>query len=176
MLHLLIITTMLFGNAPVILFDFSKNVSLKNWNIVDDRVMGGVSNGTFTLDENGHGKFSGYVSTENNGGFSSVQYQFEKRLASKDSKITLRVKGDKKDYQFRIKDQSNQYYSYITTFSTNGEWQTIEINLKDLYPSFRGRKLNMPNFNSTSMAEITFLIANGKNEKFELLIDKIELE
>jgi NADH dehydrogenase [ubiquinone] 1 alpha subcomplex assembly factor 1 len=175
MFPLFLIATMLFGNTPVLLFDFSKNVSLKDWNIVDDRVMGGVSNGTFTLDENGHGKFSGYVSLDNNGGFSSVRYQFDKKTVSKESKVILRVKGDKKDYQFRIKDNANQYYSYITTFSTNGEWQDVEINLKDLYPSFRGRKLNMPNFNGTSMEEIVFLIANGKDEKFELLIDKMEL-
>ena len=42
-------------------------------------------------------------------------------------------------------------------------------------PSFRGRKLEEPNFFHKSIEEVTFLIANKKNEEFMLLIDKIEL-
>ncbi|MDG2228330.1 MAG: CIA30 family protein [Flavobacteriales bacterium] len=49
------------------------------------------------------------------------------------------------------------------------------MNLKDLYPSFRGNKLNKENFNESSIEEISFLIANKKNESFKLLIDKIEI-
>ena len=44
-----------------------------------------------------------------------------------------------------------------------------------MYPSFRGRKLDEPNFFHKSIEEVTFLIANKKNEEFILLIDKIEL-
>ena len=45
-----------------------------------------------------------------------------------------------------------------------------------MYPSFRGRKLDEPNFYHESIEEITFLIANKQNEDFKLLIDKIELK
>jgi NADH dehydrogenase [ubiquinone] 1 alpha subcomplex assembly factor 1 len=85
------------------------------------------------------------------------------------------VKGDGKNYQFRVKGKSRDYYSYITSFETSGEWEEIDIKLKDLYPSFRGRKLDQPNYSGESLEEVTFLIANYKNESFELLIDKIEL-
>jgi hypothetical protein len=74
-----------------------------------------------------------------------------------------------------VKSKAADYYSYITTFSTSGDWETIQINLKDLYPSFRGNKLSKDNFNDPSIEEISFLIANKKNESFKLLIDKIEL-
>jgi NADH dehydrogenase [ubiquinone] 1 alpha subcomplex assembly factor 1 len=50
------------------------------------------------------------------------------------------------------------------------------INLKDLYPSFRGQTLDLPNYESASIEEIAFLIGNKKMENFELLLDKIELE
>jgi len=45
-----------------------------------------------------------------------------------------------------------------------------------MYPAFRGRKLELPNFSESTIEEIAFLIGNKKNEDFELLIDSITLE
>jgi hypothetical protein len=162
-------------NATII-YDFDKNSASKDWRIIDDVVMGGQSNGRFSIDSDGNGVFEGTVSLENNGGFSYVRYQFNKAATTKNSKVLIRLKGDGKEYQFRIKDKYNNYFSYITTFKTSGEWQTIEIKLADLYPSFRGRKLNFPNYEAPSFEEIVFLIGNGKNESFKLMLDKIELQ
>ena len=44
-----------------------------------------------------------------------------------------------------------------------------------MYPSFRGRKLDQPDFDHKQIEEIAILIGNKRNEKFQLLIDKIEL-
>jgi hypothetical protein len=112
---------------------------------------------------------------ENNGGFSSVRYQLKKTEITKYTKIKLRLKGDGKNYQFTVKNNSRNYYSYITTFSTTNEWQDVEIALKDMYPSFRGRRLNTPNFSHDFIEQIVFLIGNKKNEDFKLIIDTIEL-
>jgi NADH dehydrogenase [ubiquinone] 1 alpha subcomplex assembly factor 1 len=95
---------------------------------------------------------------------------------SQKKQIIIRLKGDQKAYQFRIKDNSRNYYSYIFPFTTNGDWQNIYIPLNEFYPSFRGRKLDIPNFSETYVEEIVFLIGNKKAERFELLIDKIELK
>jgi NADH dehydrogenase [ubiquinone] 1 alpha subcomplex assembly factor 1 len=159
-----------------IIFDFNKSSNIKNWIVIDDVVMGGKSSGSFKLSSDGYGIFMGDISLENNGGFSSVRYRFEKILINKSTKISVRIKGDGKKYQFRIKSNSGDYYSYISPFSTTGEWQEIEIPLKDMYPSFRGRKLDQPNFSNDAIEEITFLIGNKNKEKFQLLIDKIELK
>ena len=159
-----------------LVFDFTKNSSISEWIIVDDVVMGGQSQGKFTLDESGNGVFSGTVSTANNGGFSSVRFQFNKINANSNSKIVVRLKGDGNVYQLRIKDKVTTYFSYINTFQTNGEWQTVSINMKDMYPSFRGRDLDLPSYNSLAFEELVFLIGNKKNEAFQLLIDKIELQ
>lgn len=158
-----------------IIFDFNKNSSISNWIVVDDVVMGGKSNGNFQLNKDGKGVFSGKISLDNNGGFSSVRYGFNKLNIEKFKSIVLKIKGDGKNYQFRIKYKSSNYASYITSFSSSGEWQEIEIPLNSMYPSFRGRKLDEPNFFHKSIEEVTFLIANKKNEEFILLIDKIEL-
>lgn len=159
-----------------IIFNFNKSSDIKNWIVIDDVVMGGKSSGSFKLNSDGYGFFLGDISLENNGGFSSVRYRFEKILINKSTKISIRIKGDGKKYQFRIKSNSGDYYSYISPFSTTGEWQEIEIPLKDMYPSFRGRKLDQPNFSNDTFEEITFLIGNKNKEKFQLLIDKIELK
>jgi len=158
-----------------IIFDFDRNSNANEWRIIDDVVMGGRSNGKFTIDNDGNGVFSGIVSLDNNGGFSSVRYQFDKIKTTKDSRVTIRLKGDGKEYQFRIKDNRNAYYSYITSFKTTGEWENIVVNLKDLYPSFRGRTLDAPNYSANSFEEIVFLIGNKKNEPFKLILDRIDL-
>lgn len=174
-MKLFLIQLILFMST-ITIYDFDKNASANDWRIVDDVVMGGESNGRFSIDSDGHGVFEGKISLENNGGFSSVRYQFEKLAVTENSTVLITLKGDGKDYQFRIKDKSSTSYSYITTFKTSGEWQTIEIKLSDLYPSFRGRKLDLPNFESDAFEEIVFLIGNKKAERFKLILDKIKLK
>ena len=162
--------------SPSIIYDFQKDAPTTNWRVVDDGVMGGLSQGKLKVDNEGNGLYCGTVSTENNGGFSSLRYRFDAIEASEDQSIVLRIKGDGKKYQFRVKDKVNQYYSYIYTFQTSGEWQTVKIPLAEMYPSYRGRKLNTPNFKHSQIEEVAFLIGNKKAESFELIIDKIELE
>ena len=43
-------------------------------------------------------------------------------------------------------------------------------------PAFRGRTLNYPNFDKTTIEELAFLIGNKKAEDFKLIIDSITLE
>jgi hypothetical protein len=170
----LLLSLMMVSNNPV-LFDFSKESSLSNWLIINDGVMGGLSEGTLKITSEGHGSFTGQVRLENYGGFTSIRCATGKIETPEGAMIRMRVKGDGKNYQFRVKHKARDYQSYITTFSTSGEWETIEIPLGKLYPSFRGRVLDMPNFNHSNLTEFTFLIANKKAETFELLIDSVEL-
>ncbi|MFT6795556.1 MAG: NADH dehydrogenase [ubiquinone] 1 alpha subcomplex assembly factor 1 [Maribacter sp.] len=158
-----------------IIVDFKENPTTINWYVVDDVVMGGRSSGTFDLTDEGYGKFSGVVSLENNGGFSSVRYDIKTLAVSPNNTIRIRIKGDGNPYQFRVKDKRKQYYSYITTFETSGDWQTLEFRLKDFYPTFRGRELDLPNFNHDTIEELQFLIGNKKPQAFKLLIASIVL-
>ena len=157
------------------LFDFDNSSNLSQWYIVDDVVMGGRSNGNFDLDKNGNGVFYGDVSLENYGGFSSVQYRFETKDITNYSHIKIKLKGDAKSYQFRTKTKQGDPQSYIYKFQTTGDWETIEIPLAEMYPSFRGRKLDMPNYPVEQLSQLSFLISNKKVESFRLEIDKIEI-
>jgi hypothetical protein len=161
---------------PIVLFNFNLNSNIDNWKIVDDSVMGGISSSKFFVDASGNGVFKGSVSLENNGGFCSVQH-YPKPVSLKEKKIfSIRLKGDGKKYQFRVKSKRSNYYSYIYVFQTRTDWQTIEIPITELYASFRGRTIDIPNYDGANLEEIAFLVGNKKNEGFQLMIDKIEVK
>ena len=176
MVHLLTSFLILLLMNSLVIFDFNKNSDLSNWNIVDDTVMGGRSSGRFDLSSEGKGIFYGSVSLENNGGFSSVRHRFKRINSGEYNKFIIRLKGDGKKYQFRIKSNADDYYSYIKYFSTSHDWQIIEIAFNELYPTFRGRELDQPNFSGESLEEIGFLFGNKIAEDFRLEIDKIEIK
>lgn len=159
----------------MVLFDFNKNVDTSSWAVVDDGVMGGKSAGEFKLNNEGNAVFSGTVSLANNGGFSSLRCRLQETALKQYSKFSIRLKGDGKRYQFRIKSSAQNYYSYIAYFDTTSEWQVIEIPFEELSPWFRGRKLNQANFPGDYVEEMGFLIGNKKAERFKLEIDKIEV-
>ena len=157
------------------IFNFNTDSELKNWYIVDDVVMGGQSDGQISVSEEGHGVYAGKISLKNNGGFSSVRYRMNPIEVSEKDRVRLRLKGDKKTYQFRVKQDYRNEYSYVYEFETTGEWQVIEIPLAEMVPVYRGNRMNRPNFNHDIMEEVIFLIGNRRPEEFRLLIDKIEL-
>ncbi len=156
-------------------FKFTQQADISEWCIVDDVVMGGRSTGEFVLNNVGNGVFQGTVSLENNGGFSMVRRRFDQQEIVAYSKFVLRIKGDGKPYQFRVKTSPSDSYSYIGKLNTSGEWETIEIPFSTMYAAFRGRTLDIPNFPGAEMREIAFLIGNKKAEGFKLLIDFIAL-
>lgn len=158
-----------------IVFDFNPESNIQHWRVVDDGVMGGKSSGSMGINPDGHGIFEGEVSLQNNGGFSSVKYTFDAFSTQHHTQIVLKLKGDGKKYQFRIKSRAKDRHSYVAHFESSGEWEEIVIPLADMYPSFRGNRLALPHFESSSFEEIGFLIGNKKEEHFRLIIDRIEL-
>ncbi|QYH40663.1 CIA30 family protein [Algoriphagus sp. NBT04N3] len=157
------------------LYDFQSDSKKSDWRIIDDVVMGGRSDGSFSINSDGHGVFEGKVSLENNGGFSSVRYQPDKTIIDGASHVKIRLRGDGKTYQFRFKRKRSDYHSYVASFQTSGEWEEITIPLNQFKPAFRGRDLNMENFPGDQVEEIAFLIGNKKAESFKLEIDYIKL-
>ena len=164
------------AQTPLVLFKSQLNPSNSLWQVVDDRVMGGLSQGKFEFNNNGNALFQGYVTNKNNGGFSSVRCSLQQLEIDDQTKVVLKVKGDGKIYQFRLKSSQYQRHSYKSEFKTSGDWQTIELPLNEFYPSFRGYRLDLPNFESDLIAQFSFLIANNYNADFSLEIDSIQLQ
>lgn len=158
------------------LFDFTPSSDVSDWVTVDDTVMGGRSDGNFQLNDAGHGEYTGYVSLENYGGFSSLRYRMPTIRIAGYTKALLRIKGDGNRYQFRTKTSDYDRHSYVGYFETTGDWETIEIELKDLVPQFRGRRLRMPDYPAEMLSEVAILIGNKKEQEFMLELDWIRLE
>ncbi len=162
--------------AQDIIYNFNNENNLKEWMIVNDDVMGGVSTSNLSINKDSNGVFGGKISTAYNGGFASVRYNCKRIYIKEKKNIKLNIKGDKKEYQLRIKANTNDYYSYIQPFKTTGKWEEITIPLKEMYASFRGRRLDVKNFNNDYIEQITFLFGNNKNESFNLIIDSITIQ
>lgn len=158
-----------------ILFDSRENSNASSWRIVNDAVMGGLSKSEFYRSNKGYGIFKGTVSLENNGGFSMVKYCFLAKNIENFSKVKITFKGDLKKYQIRIKEVATTNYAFVKEFSSNGNWQELEFSFMDFCPTFRGKKMDLPNFNKNKIEEIAFFIGNKKEENFEFLLKKIEL-
>ena len=64
-------------DTPQPLFDFTGAEGAKDWQTVNDGVMGGVSEGKFKITDKKTLEFFGTLSLENNGGFASVRTKAE---------------------------------------------------------------------------------------------------
>lgn len=133
-------------NIEKMLFDFRQPTQdLKDtWGVLDDVVMGGVSESSIRLVEN-TALFSGNVSTANSGGFASVRtrnFDPPKNLGGY-SGIEMRVKGDGKRYKFIVRCESKwdgvgYCYSFDTVYNI---WTTVRIPFDALIPVFRAKTL-----------------------------------
>ncbi|TXE21177.1 CIA30 family protein [Psychroflexus gondwanensis] len=158
-----------------LIYDFNSSENLENWTIVNDGVMGGLSSSTMNLNEEGHGVFTGKISLKNNGGFASVRHFTNMSNVGSYKYIILKVRGNPSTYQFRLKKERGDYYSYVNSFEVTPTWKTVKLEISAFYPTYRGRSLDLPNFNAESIEEVTFLIGNKAVEEFKLEIDKIFL-
>lgn len=163
----------MFNSRNII--DFANSKTILNWQIITDGVMGGCSKGKINYDDGGFAVFHGQVSTENNGGFVSVKYAFPRKNVNDFEVIKLKIKGDRKTYQLRLKADLEQEYSYIHEFDANPDWEIKSIPLKEFFPSFRGNKINRPNYPAEFLEEIAFLIRSNNTDMFSLMIEKVWL-
>ena len=158
------------------LYDFTKQGKGK-WRIQNDVVMGGRSESQLKMTDENEAHFTGRVSLENNGGFCSIHQTSETEpfIINKESDaFILNLKGDGKDYNFRIRTPKGRH-SYAATFSTkdNGDWETITIPFKSMHATYRGEVVNVPNYNGENVVEMQLLIGNKKEENFEILVKSI---
>lgn len=161
--HLLFATTEANANA--------------RWYVVNDSVMGGISNSQ-VLQNDGNLVFTGNVSLANNGGFASIRTPLD--VQSQDiTKIVLRVKGDGQTYQLRLR--TNEYMdgaAYTRSFSTTkSEWLNIEFLPEDFQLTYRGRLLEQqPTINFKDVRQLGFMIAGKQAGEFRLEVEKIEFK
>ena len=175
------------GNSQVLLLssnktknmiiDFTKPHEITHWRIVNDDVMGGNSRG-FLSSSGNYGVFSGNISLENNGGFSSTLRSI-KPLEQGLNYLVIDIEGDGLSYQLRAIVFLNGYrLAYKHDFDTKkGKREKLRLSLVNFKASFRGRIIkNAPLLVSENIAEIGLLITNKTEGAYSLNIHSIEAQ
>ncbi len=160
------------------LMDFEKNGAGSKWTAVNDGVMGGLSEGGPEV-RDGSLFFTGKLSLENNGGFSSVRRAGKFDFSGKEM-MKLRVKGDGRTYQLRLATNARlngSAISYGAEFSTeDGKWTEVEIPFANLSPTWRGEKLDGPPLDISRVEEVGILIGDKKAGEFGIEVDWVAVE
>ncbi len=161
-------------------FEFKNEQEMDSWRIVNDGVMGGLSEGNIKWDKLAKTMiWSGLLSLENNGGFASIRTTPQNYEAGLFKKIILRVKGDGKVYKFRMRPSGNfDGIAYSLDFETEKDkWTEITLSTKDFQPTFRGRIYSEYGAIKTEdLQQIGFLIAGKQKGPFRLEVDWIRYE
>ena len=151
------------------LLDTNGKTSKIKWNIVNDTVMGGRSSSRWSKNSSAL-SFEGFLSLENNGGFASVRHDLNNINLSSTEGIFIKVKGDGRKYQFRIRSQASRWANYSQEFKTIKDTvQSFFLPYKDFKPSWRGRSVrNVPTLTGKDVRGIGFLLGDKVQGKFKL--------
>jgi monofunctional biosynthetic peptidoglycan transglycosylase len=159
------------------IFNFDDNKQADQWNAVNDNVMGGISEGGATISDDSCLIFSGSVSLENNGGFSSIRTLPQDFELSGYKGIRVRVIGDGRTYQFRMRDNRNfDGVAFKQEFQTTANtWIEIDLPFESFLPSYRGRILqDVQPVVATEIRQMGFLIADKEAGPFILKVSEIK--
>ena len=113
---LIFVSSLIFSQSIDIINPIEKT-GIDNWSIVNDNVMGGISNSDLYITDENNLMFFGNVSLKNNGGFASSRLGFGKGKLKNIKSFQIRLKGDGKKYKFRLRE-SYRSSNYSIDFNT----------------------------------------------------------
>ncbi|MAJ47274.1 MAG: hypothetical protein CBC35_08505 [Planctomycetes bacterium TMED75] len=155
-------------------FTFEDRSELQGWRIVLDGVMGGLSTGNLSL-ENNSMLFTGETSLKNNGGFSSIRCAVPEGVFADSDSIKLRVRGDGRTWIMGTrKSTSMGGDSFWTRFkTTKGVWEEVTIPIDGMERHFFGQKAP-GSISPDQVKAIEFYMYDKKAGPFSLEVDSIE--
>jgi NADH dehydrogenase [ubiquinone] 1 alpha subcomplex assembly factor 1 len=149
----------------------------KQWRIVNDGVMGGLSSSKVIVKDDKI-IFRGNVSLENNGGFASLRSQIKDYNFENYSGIEIKLKGDGKLYSISMKETTyfNGYF-YTNSFETKkDEWIVAQIPFNQFKLYYFGKDTNSSKkIPLDNIKEISLLIGDKQKGEFKAEIDYIML-
>lgn len=148
--------------------DFSAGAESR-WRFISDRVMGGVSDGTTSLDTQDGITFArlrGTVSTANNGGFIQIRQDLQTSLPAQATGIALKVRGNGAAYYIHLRPAVSRrpWQYYQAAFETTVEWQEITLP----WSAFKARGGLGPQFVPTDINSVG-IVAYGAD--YEAVLD-----
>jgi len=152
--------------------DFRDLETVRNCWIVNDGVMGGVSQSRLRHEPEGM-VFEGVVSLENNGGFASTRASV--RFSQGIQNLELSARGDGKRYKVILRTQIAPQVTYEAGFLADPTWQSYRFTTDQFKASFRGRSIAAPDLFFADVAEFGILIADKQDGAFRLQLEALKL-
>jgi NADH dehydrogenase [ubiquinone] 1 alpha subcomplex assembly factor 1 len=164
---------LLVSSAPYTI-DFGTAKDGADWRVIVDGVMGGLSTGKATFTKNSV-VFTGSISLENNGGFSSYRMPFGEYDLSAYKKVEIRYRSAGGQFGIMLERYQRFYFPYHNKLlpDSEGEWKTLTFELAD-FDEIRladktGNKLAQEDL--SKMIRIGFMKLDKKEGPFELEVD-----
>ena len=170
---LVMLVSALPAAGPVVA-DFSDPAEVERWIGIHDRVMGGVSEAALAH-AGDHAVFSGTVSTDFGGGFASVRRAPADMALGGHAGLSLRVRGDGKQYQLRLKPGDRlDGTTWRALFVPGPEWETLSLSFDRFEPVFRGRPVpGAGALDPSAVRQMGLMIAGGQEGPFRLEIRSV---
>jgi monofunctional biosynthetic peptidoglycan transglycosylase len=156
--------------APV--FDFRDAGDVRDWRIINDTVMGGVSTSRMEVTDEG-AVFTGEVSLDQGGGFVSMRSPEGTYDLSGGTGLRLNVRGAAKRYKLTAYTEPGGRISYRAPFTppSASEWETVDVAYADLTPYRRGRHVpDAPPFAPSQVRALGVLLGDEQAGPFRLEI------
>ncbi|GAB2485006.1 CIA30 family protein [Algoriphagus taiwanensis] len=161
-----------------LVFDFGEGKDFGRWTIINDGVMGGLSESQARLTADAV-VYSGSVSLKNNGGFVSLRSALGVYDLSEFSFFEIRFKSDT-DRKFELLIEKETPF-YLPKFrkkfgGKSEEWQTLKIPLKELEISRMGNTIaeGVRPDELKGIQRIGFILADKQEGSFVLQIDYLK--
>lgn len=176
-MFLLYFTMLLLPLTDKTIYDFAQQNQINDWIIVNDGVMGGLSESVVKYQNNGIMRYTGTVSLDNYGGFASTRTLPQNFDLKGYKGMVIRLKGDGKRYKFRIRTNNNfDGISYSIDLETEaGIWQDHSFDFRDMQATFRGRIYpDYKPLDADDIRQLGILIADKQVGDFKIEIDWIK--
>ena len=160
-----------------LLIDCNSPGEEKRWEVINDAVMGGLSESRLNMTSDKTALFEGEVSLENNGGFASVRTDIGDLFLDGFKGLAVRVRGDGKRYRLRVRTvDSSEGFAYQTSFVTQADtWLTLHLPFSVFEPFYRGVVVpNAPALNRSDIRQIGLMIADKQPGYFRLEIEWVK--
>ena len=177
LLVMIILSSKAIAAEEDLTFPFTAD-SGKYWQYVSDRVMGGVSDGKVTLEQDGemyYARLTGNVSTRNNGGFIQLRSGVSFKNSVKDGKnlqgVRLNVRGNGETYEIHITTNDRVYRGdyYSATFKADSDWKMIDLP----FNKFKRKRSNNAKLDAKNITRFG-IVAYGREYVSDVSVSTIE--
>jgi len=164
---------------PEVLFDFTNPDAAKEWQTVNDGVMGGVSEGKLKITDTKTMEFFSTLSLENNGGFASIRTKAKKLGLEKGDVLVARIRGDGREYSLNLYvPRPLVAFSYRAMVQTKkDEWIEVEVPLDRFEATSFGRVVQDAGpVDPKEVNGLGFLLGDKKAGPFKMEVEWIRVE